>query len=251
MYKYFGQDFTYAFYPLKADGVHYELLPDSPDSIYIFDGYPSLSDAQSGVSTSSSYSLVEAISDWEDTPDGLGKQFDVSAIDEPSTSQGDKSYYAAINTELQPGNPLPPIIREIKLTRLRVQDSAIDVKVSDLFGIEPTLKIFCDCAGDLEAYIDAATLDIRASLVGCDFSHVDLWDPAVLNRAVIKKAISKFFLGQSRQTGDVHFGNGMRYEEEYRQAMGQVTLLLDKDKDGKPEEKRQPSPGVFSIRMRR
>jgi hypothetical protein len=249
--QYFGKDFVYNFYPLTTDNVDYELLPDDPIAIYVFDGYPSADDAANGTTNDGNYSILETILAWEDTDDSYGKQFEVSAIPVPIDLGNNlsKKYYLAINTELTPGEPLPAIIKEVTLELLRAQESAITVNVTDLLGLEPTLKNICNCVGDLQKYIDAAIRQVKLMTNGCDFDFSAIVDPAQLNYSVIQLAISKAYYGQSRSPADIFAANGLRFHEDFKSSMKLVNLQLDKNQDGRPEGIRKSKTGMVTLRM--
>ncbi len=250
--RYFEQDFNYDFYPLRADRCTYEVLPVSPVSIYVYDGLPSEEDAAVGAS-GTGYSLLETVAAWTDTADGQGKRIAVSAIPEPSDyNLGEiRKHYIVINTALT--NPIPPIIKEIRLTRMVGQESIIDVSVSDVLGIEPQIELFCNKkglpVGEVEQYIEAATKEIKLSLTDCEMDFSALTNPGQLNYAVTLLAISKFFRGQSRDVGDIHWSNYLAYKDDYNNALKKIKIELDLDGDGIADAKRSAPSGVISLRI--
>lgn len=244
--EYFGKDFQYCFYPLTTDGCNYELLPSAPDSVYLFDSFPTEDEAAAGTGA-----IQGPIVLWTDTDDARGKKISFDAIDEPASLDNgySKKYFVAINTELQTGNTLPPVIKEITLQRLRAQESIIEVSISDILGIEPTLRLKCKCEGDLEKYIDASIKELKMMLISCDFSFSDLVNPGALNHSAALLSISKAFFGQSRDPRDIEYTNALRYKDEFNQSFKRVILEFDSDRDGQTDGKLKQKSGFMSLRV--
>lgn len=251
--KYFEKDFTYDFYPLREDRCTYEVLPAAPVSVYLYDGRPSEEDAATGAN-GSGYSVIETVLAWNDTDDGQGKRISFAAVAEPADFDGvSRKYYVVVNTALT--NPIPPIIKEVTFKRLASQESIIDISLSDILGIEPQIELFCNkqgrCVGEVERYVDAAVKELKIKVTTCNLDYSNLPDPAEIEYAASLLAISKFFFGQSREVGDVHWGNGLRYDEKYGEMLKATGITIDEDGDGSPDGQRQASSGILSLRVRR
>ena len=246
MIYYFGKEFKYNFYPLTTDELDYELLTNTNPSIYLFDSYPTESDAASGAGA------LQTKGSWVDTEDALGKSITFDAIAEPADlNTFSKKYYVAVNTELEVGNPLPPVIKEIVVQRLRAQESIIEVEVAEVLDVEPSLYEKFKCCETIERYINTAIKEVKLAMSGCNLQFGDIQDPAMLNYAVVQLAISKAFFGLSISPGDKYYADGIRYKEEYEKQLKQVFLAVDRDRDGKPEGGRKASSGMRSLRILR
>lgn len=251
--RYFGQDFTYDIYALQAGSFSPQVLPSTPDSVYLYDGFPTEDDAAAGATADGSYTIVEGpIAAWIDTPDARGKRVSFSAVDEPANLNGfRRKYYVVANITLD-GAALSPVIRELTLERLRVQESRINVDVSDVLATEPMIGVeFPASLNDVDMYIDAAITEVQHTLNGCSRKYADYLNPGELKLPVIKLAISRFYLGQSQNPNDVYFNKGVMFKEEYNQALKRTTLEFDDDRDGKPEGVIKPPSGVKSLRILR
>jgi len=256
MLAYYNKEFKYRLYPLTIDGCDYEKLPDSPESVFLYDGCPTPEDAAIGAQQLGSYELLYTMSPiaWDDTDDRLGKVFDIPAIPDPDASQAEapeKEYFIVINTKLDPaGDTLPPIIRQINFTRLALHHSVIDVNPESLAKIDHTIKEYCRSYDSLECYIDSALKELKLSLVGCDMNYVNMWNPEALDLVVSYQALADFFFNQSRNPNDFNAVKAMRYEKKAENTLKKIHLIFDKNKDGKPETVRKHT-GFMSIRNRR
>lgn len=250
--RYFGQDFTYDFYVLESDAFEYENLPSTPDSVYLYDGRPTEEAASLGTSNSAATVIEGPIAVWADTADARGKRISFSAVDEPADINDIiKKYYVVINLTLDSG-ALAPIIKEITLQRLRSQESIIDVSVSDMLIMEPMIAVeFPGCIPELEAYIEGAIEEVKYILDGCKRGFEAYTNPGVLNRAVIKLAISQFYFAQSRDVRDIHYANGLRFKEDFAEAQKRIHLEFDDDNDGSPDGVVSSPKGIKSIRILR
>jgi hypothetical protein len=245
MIYYFGKEFRYSFYPLTTDESDYELLTNTNPAIYLFEDYPSEADAASGAGA------LQTQGAWIDTDDALGKSIAFTAITEPADLSGySKKYYIAINTELEVGQPLPPIVKEIVVQRLRSQDSIIEVTVADVLEVEPLLANWLkDCANTIEGYINTAVRELKLSLTGCNIQFGDLSDPGLHSYAARQLAISKAYFGLSTSPSDKFYADGIRFAEAYDNQLKHVKLTFDSNRDGKSDGIRKRNSGFTSLRI--
>lgn len=239
----FGKNFTYSLYPLSSEGSAYLFFSPSAPTIHVFADYPTETQAVSGSGA------IETITTWNSTPDGKGKQFDVTAIPVPTdlgTNQT-RTYYIAVNAELQSGETLAPLIRSVILEQLRAQESILRIDVTDVVAREPAVQVFTKCIGDLDLYIDAAVMDLKLYLSNCNLKYTDINNPGAFKPAAVCLALSKFFYGQSRQAGDVHAVNGARFAAEYKEKMAVVKASIDADNDGREDGVRTGPRGSMRV----
>lgn len=283
MRDYFYKDILYKVYPISEEKgsflkpLKYEHLPAAPQSIYIYDGKPTVKDARNGEANEGDYEIIQTITTgWTDTKDAQGKQFTIAPIDDPEPEQDQTSqsyspfnyydnehhgvhfnsyykrpyevdFYVVVNTTLEGETGIHTVIRELTLERLRFQETPLIVDIEELFVDEPELSRLCSTLGDLQNYINSAIRDLRCDLEGCDTRFVQALSPAQLERYVRYRSISNWYFAKSRTQNDAFVFNGMRWEKKADEAFKRLNIKFDKEGDGIPEPTR--NGGFRSLRF--
>lgn len=234
MRRYFDQTITINFYPIEAERCDVLLLDDANVDIYLFDEFPSLEEAANNVGDTA----LQTVLAWSLTRDSFGRTWDFAPIPDPEPTTDNREieqkYYYSVNAS-KDGIKLPPLVRELCLGRLRAQESYLTCEIMDIVTCDPNITEFCRCIGDIELYIQCAIDDIKSKLNGCCTKWQDILNPAELKRAVMYRALSRFYFAQSRNVSDIYYAHGLRYESEAKSELKRSLLKIDKNQDGKPE----------------
>jgi len=250
MKAYFDSKITAKFYALKEDGCEPQEMDDNV-TIYLFDKYPTSEEATDGTNS------IQQVTAWTNTDDSFGKQWMFNPIKDPDPAIrepnydnysdnnfrtddyyyedncDDTRYYYVVNATKE-GESVGSIVRELRLCRLKSQESRLICNVSDLIKRDPNIKEFCHCLGDLDLYIESAIEDIKMSLNGCCTNWADILNPEELKRAVVYQSLADFYFGQRRGVNSPEYSQAIRFEDKVKYELKRVFLKIDKYGTGKP-----------------
>jgi hypothetical protein len=241
----FGADIKYKFYPIKdeiSSDDAFDITQFANPVIFVFNEKPSRADAQAGTGN------IQSITSWTNTEDGRGKQFTISAIDDPDISSENKnySYWLAINFELQASEQTQTVMRMLPIKRLTAHHSTAMPTVEDLEAIHPNITEYF-----LDHVIDAALVSalqitkLRLKANGWDYASI--WNPDELRLAVGYKALAELSLSQIAGGGSWS-DKYKEYKATYETLLKEIEFLIDKDKDGEPDKKESLTNVVSLIR---
>lgn len=241
----FGNDIAYKFYPLK-DEVNsdnsFDITKFGTPAIYLFTDKPSRADALAGTSA------VQTISSWTNTSDGKGKQFTITAIDDPDTDASLKnySYWLAINFVLQSGEQTQTVMRMLPVKRVSAHHSTAMPTVEDLEAIHPNISEYF-LNNTIEAALENALSLIKLKLKVAGWDYAMIWNPDELRLCVAYKAMAELSLSQMAG-GGTWIDKHREYKSTYESMLKEIEFLVDIDKDGEPDKKQQMTNTVSLIR---
>ena len=242
-YYNFGIDIARKFYPLSNDTAIE--LPTQNPAIYVFSSLPNLNDARDGDGA------IEIITSWtQNASSPFDCSYTISAIDEPSpeslTSQ--YIYYIAINYVLQTGEQTQTVLESFVLERASGTETQQGITYFDLVDIYNSVTSYATNA-QLSAHIDTATGDLKDKLLCRGIRLSDIQDLSVTKKFIVFRAIQYLSESQIAQDGDKFVIRREIYKEKSAEALKDVLLYVDTNRDGLPDTIAQGRAGyVISTR---